>query len=522
MLFFSWSTLAQRHLVIVEGDQRSHQAFEDTLTLRMALEELAWDLVIEGHIFMSWDTLSTPNDSLMVSLLPGTRYDFEQPPPSKTGRQKMLRPFLNDGYPFASVVMDSIALKEGLVTAGYRVDPGPEIVFDSVSLRREIRLSNSYLYKTLGFRLGEPYSERVFQATSSRLQRLQQVEVVSPPDVGFESGKATIFLDLKDRKSDSFEGILGLLNDQNAGTTVTGYLKLYLNNLFSSGKELHIDWNRFAAQSQDLDLSYVHPYLLGSDLQLSAGLKILRQDSAFTNRDLRLGFDFPLSKDWYLGVGFARHVGDLLGEEPDVRQGFDYTNNGYGAQMRWKDDLARMTQYRSYLGATAAAEVGDKRIRRNASVAPEAYDTLELRSTNYQLDLELAGQWTFAKQSALYGHLQVGTVQGTQILRNEYYRVGGLRSFRGFNENQFFAQTLVKLQSEYRLYYDRQSYLLAIVDLGYIAQEVGSNFLGGYGLGIAIDTQAGNFQLIFALGNSEDTAPDVRNIKAHFGYSVIF
>ncbi len=514
--------LGQQVLVIEDGGRQVVRGKWDSLAVQSALQQQLWEHLLDGYVFAAWDTLAQSSDSLVVRLHKGTRYAMEQAPLNKRARKKMLQPFIDRGYPFATVVLDSVATKGDTLAVNYRVDRGPEIVFDSISLRNPVKLTDAFLYRTLDFQVGDPYSEKVFANSRVRIGRLKQVEMMADPDVAFESGLATVFLNLKDRKSDSFEGILGLLNDQNQGATLTGYLNLHLNNLFGSGKELHIDWNRFAAESQDLDLSYVHPYLLRSEFELRAALAIFKQDSSFVKRDFAIGMQFPIGSDLLLGASFGQHVSDLLGDEPNINQGLDYTNTAYKAAARWKADPEALDGYRDALGMSASIEIGDKQIRENAQVPTEVYDTLQLRSTNYQLDFVVSGQWTFGKKSALFGRALAGSVEGPEVLRNEYYRVGGLRSFRGYNENEIFARWMAVVQSEYRLYFEERSYLLALIDLGMVDSMDGSDFIRGYGAGLSIETEAGDFQLIFALGDSEEIPADIRNVKAHFGYSITF
>ncbi|MDW3196321.1 MAG: hypothetical protein R8G66_28365 [Cytophagales bacterium] len=490
------------------------------------IREILLQYIKDGYPFATFDTTRTIQDTLSLTLYKGSAYQWQFPEPWTT---QSFEPYLaklgNEGYPFATVAFDSLAIDGAEVVAIPRLLTGPKIVFDTLSLSGTDKVSVRYVHALLGFKPGDLYQERKYESITQRLNVQSLVKLSEPPDVGFSNGKAIVYLKTKSIKSDQVEGIFGFLPKAEGGSTVTGYLKLDLNNLFQSGKSLFLDWNRFSPESQSLDLRYGHPFLLGSRVSVAFNLSILRQDSLFIKRRFGLDLQVPIASSLQVGLRLQTSASDIQASEPDISNGLDYRLTEYRPFLRW-GNIREVAAYGRTFGLDFSVGVADKKFRRNTLFPEAIYDTLQFRTTNVQVDFMSQFQLPVFKQGAVYSKFEIVLLQGNQLVRNEFYRVGGLRSLRGFNENDFFVSGLFKWQFEYRQYVAQQSYLLAFYDVAAIDQFDSSFkeaiFLNAFGGGIALDTNNGNFRLIFALGSSKASPIDFRNTKIHFGYSIRF
>ena len=490
------------------------------------IRDVLLQYIRDGYPFATFDTISAHQDTMVLALYKGTRFDwkFKEPWTLRTF-DRYLNELGNEGYPFAAVTFDSLQIFGDEIQVIPRLVTGPKIVFDTLSNSGSQKLSVNYLHALLGFRPGDLYQEKKYQAISERLAFQSLVQLSEPPDVGFSNGKAIVYLKTREFKSDQVEGIFGFLPKAGGGSTVTGYLKLDLNNLFQSGKTLFLDWNRFSPESQSLDLRYGHSFLLGSRISVGLDLSILRQDSLFTKRRFGLDLQVPVSASVQLGLRLHTAASGIQANEPEISNGLDYRLTEYRPFIQI-GTTREIIDFGRFAGLKISAGLADKKFRRN-SLFPEAvYDTLKFRTTNLQVDLMAQAQRPVTKRGVVYSKVGFGLLEGDQIVRNEFYRIGGLRSLRGFNENDFFASGFAKWQIEYRQYFAQQSYLMAFYDLA-LLDQFDSNFnkamwLNAFGGGMALDTGNGNFRLIFALGSSEETPLDIRNTKIHFGYSISF
>ena len=80
------------------------------------------------------------------------------------------------------------------------------------------------------------------------------------PEIQFDDSLFKIHLNVIDKPSNSFNGVVGFLPNENqpGKVLVTGIIYLGLNNLFNSGKQFEFDWNKLNLETQELKISYLH------------------------------------------------------------------------------------------------------------------------------------------------------------------------------------------------------------------------------------------------------------------------
>ena len=158
----------------------------------------------------------------------------------------------NNGYPFAAIRLDSISITLSDVEAGLNYRSGPMIVFDSLFLTGYDKVKTKYLMTHLGIYNGKPYEEKLIKEISNKIKLLSFIDLSENPEINISDGKCDIYLDLVQNKVSMLDGILGVLPNQKNGESllITGQLNLDLKNLFSSGKRLAIEWQRYDSNSQ--------------------------------------------------------------------------------------------------------------------------------------------------------------------------------------------------------------------------------------------------------------------------------
>ena len=101
------------------------------------------------------------------------------------------------------------------------------------------------------------------------------------------------------------------------------------------------------------------------------------------------------------------------------------------------------------------------------------------------------------------------------------FRLGGLNTIRGFNENQFFASNYILSNVELRIILESRSYLFLFSDQSYLVFDNGATRISdlpiGFGLGLQLGTKSGDFRFAYALGRSKDSSVNFNQSKIHFG-----
>ena len=101
------------------------------------------------------------------------------------------------------------------------------------------------------------------------------------------------------------------------------------------------------------------------------------------------------------------------------------------------------------------------------------------------------------------------------------FRLGGLTTIRGFNEESIYASQYGIGTVEYRYLYEKNANIRIFSDLGLIKNQSYSsdfNFYVGFGIGASLETKAGIFNIDYAMGKQENQILQLSDAKVHIGY----
>ena len=114
-----------------------------------------------------------------------------------------------------------------------------------------------------------------------------------------------------------------------------------------------------------------------------------------------------------------------------------------------------------------------------------------------------------------------------RLFTNDLFRLGGLNSLRGFNENQFYTSSYAVATAEFRQFVGADSYVFLFADQAYTRFDAtdapgGPDQPTGLGAGLSFRTAAGLFQFVYSVGRSNEQAFELRTSKIHFGLTSRF
>jgi hemolysin activation/secretion protein len=118
-----------------------------------------------------------------------------------------------------------------------------------------------------------------------------------------------------------------------------------------------------------------------------------------------------------------------------------------------------------------------------------------------------------------------GFIQNENLLLNDLFRLGGLKTIRGFNENFFFARSFGYLSMEQRLFFGENSFLMVFVDAGILENPYFASSIDrpiSFGAGLNLETGSGLFLFIYGVGRSNLQPLEFSYSRIHFGYLARF
>ncbi len=447
--------------------------------------------------------------------------------------EKIISFYENNGYPFVSVKLDSVETQEGSLSGVLNVEKNKLFKIDSITLMGNAKVNRAFLHRYLGVKENMPYNEELLRSISQKIKQLpfvfeKQTQLVRLTN---KSNKLILFLDKKN--ASQFDGIIGFLPDATTKKTViTGDVKLkVVNGIFRNGETFDLEWRRLQTQTQDFKGRVIYPYLFGTPVGTDYSLKIYRRDTSFIDINNNIGLQYYFKGLNNFKIFYKQRNTNLISTNglqfvttlPDYA---DITTQSYGAGVTFEKLDYRFNPHKG-IAVNLTGQTGNRSIKRNAKVNEVAYQNLLLRSTQYQFEGDVNLFIQLYRNNVLRLGVQGASVFGNStIFKNELFRMGGLRTLRGFDEESIFASSYVIPTLEYRFLFSQNSNLLLFTEGAWYENTSNGLYISdmpmSVGAGINFETKAGILTLNYALGNQFNNGFDLRSGKIHFGLTALF
>lgn len=441
-------------------------------------------------------------------------------------QESLIRYCENNGYPFASVRLDSIEIQGAELSAVLKLSKNQLSKIDSIIVQGNAKIANVYLYNYLGIKPGGLYNESQLRKVNIRIAELPFLKSIRSANVTFTERYNKLYLYLDKKRASQFDGIVGILPDNVTGKVLfTGDVHLNLQNGLGRGELIDMNWRRLETQTQDLKMRLVYPFLLKSPLGIDYNFKLYKKDTTFLEVNQNIGLQYLLIGGNYFKIFYNNKVSSLLSTKglelattlPSV---IDMNTNLYGIGLKFERLDYRLNPRKGFY-TIVNASTGTKAIRKNAKLNPVAYNGLKLHSSLYTADFEGNLYIPFFSRMTLKLATQAAFLQGEINFQNELFRIGGLKSLRGFDEESIFASSFSIFKVECRYLLEQNSYMYIFGDGAWYENNNVSSYVHdtpyGFGAGISFQTKAGIFSINYALGSQFNNPIQLRSGKIHFG-----
>ncbi len=464
--------------------------------------------------------------------------------------ERLLNYAENNGYPFARVWLDSLAVKNGEISAALMMKTGSVFVLDSIYTEGSAKINLRFLENYLDFRKNAVFSREKVLKVSKRLAELPYLTEKKRPTVSFiEIGTARLKLFLENKKASQWDFLVGV----QPTTTVDGVNKFLITfngkadfqNVLGRGERLFLNFENVRPESPRLNVKVTYPFILNLPFGFDGAFDLYKRDSTYIETRTNLGGQYMLGGADYVKVFWQNYDANnlvinklqVIGAKK-LPPTLDVTTNMFGLELQRQTLDYRFNPRRGLLGVLRGS-AGIRQVRPNNDILTlndsnnpkfdfsKLYDTVTLRSFQYRIDVKTDVFLPILKRATL----KIGVTSGilltpSPISQNEQYRLGGSRLMRGFDEESLFATRYVVGTLEYRLLIGRNSYLYTFGDAGYIQNFTQTTRVSdtpiGFGAGITFETKVGLFGVSLAVGKQGANPLDFRNVKTHFGYVSLF
>ncbi len=383
---------------------------------------------------------------------------------------------------------------------------------DSIIIKGYEKFPRSYIKYASGIKKGTLFNRTKIDKANNAIKALPFASNIKSPEILFKDKKTSLYLYLEKQKSNNFDGIIGFsTNETTNKIDFNGYLDLQLINNLNYGESFILKYKADGEEQKTFSVHTTLPYLFKSPAGLNLGLTIFKQAENFSTTSQLAGVQYQLNANSILSLNYLSTNSTVLTDEENTPldiEGFKKNEISLGSKWNYfqADELFPIK-------STLELTVG--------------YGTKKTDLINEkQLRLELNASYiiNLNNQNSIYLANRSGLLNSDTYLSNELYRIGGINSIRGFNENAIEVSLYSLLITEYRYRLNNSLYLNSIVDLGHLENKItkNTNSLYSFGVGTGFFTKTGLLKFSLVNGKAEGQKFTLSNLKIHLSLTNTF
>ncbi len=549
----------------IRGMSNASIQVKDSLEVYTHLKDILGDLREEGYLAASIDSLSFDSLGAEAWAYSGPRFEWgilsldslERKTLKKAGvhqrafsgkpvkyqklaaaQERIIQWYENNGYPFAGIYINNISFSESdqssdqnqpqILSGELWVEPNSFYRIDTIHIKGEARLERNYFERLTGLESGDVYREERISKISDRIRETPFLEEIKPAELEFFEGVADIYTYIQKSQANQFNGIIGVFpnHEQTGKLFVTGDLHLYLVNSFGKGESFRFAWKALQPLTQELDVSIAWPYVFKSTVGLGFDFSLLKQDTSWLSVNPVLDLKFFLGGNNYFNIFYDFFSSSLIStaglENASTLPSYaDVTSSLYGLGIEYRN-LDYLYNPRKGWDIQGRLGIGSRKIHKNPGLPESVYESVDLVSTKVKGQAGIRFFQPLGNRFSLYLGNRTGYLLTRNIFENELFRLGGIHSLRGVDENSIFASLYSLGTIETRFIFERNSNFFLFLDGGYYEKDLEENFQAdfpfGFGAGVNLSTRAGIFSLVYAIGKQFDNPVNIGEAKIHIGY----
>lgn len=426
------------------------------------------------------------------------------------------------GYTFASVNVENIEQYSDNGTEKLRVkiriDENEKIKIDNIVIEGNTSTRRDVIVREITLDEGNTITKENLLDIRKRLENLGYFESVDEPKILKYKRSTVLQIRVKEGNTNTFDGILGYVpptQNEESGY-FTGLVNLSIRNLFGTGRKVEARFQKEIKTTQELELRYLEPWLLGYPLNINLGFLQRIEDSLYIKRELGMKAEAMITKKFSVSLlfNYERVIPTVTTTLQSI---FDSRLLASGVELKFDSRDYVYNPYSGILYRTSYS-VGQKKIYNTAS-----FPGLDIPGdfTVQKGAVDLDFYYTFFKRQSSLISLHGVEIRSPRFETADLYRFGGIQSVRGYRDGQFLASRCAWSNIEVRYSLARRTFVFGFYDFGYylkpeddiskIAKQEG--FIFGYGLGIRLETALGMFGVSYALGRGDS----ILEGKIHFG-----
>jgi hemolysin activation/secretion protein len=390
-----------------------------------------------------------------------------------------------------------------------------------------------------------PFNQKLLNQFDYKINSLPFAQSSLPTAIYFYGNKAKPYLVLNPVKASTFDGIIGFApkSSINNQLVLTGDFKLKLCNLWGTGLQLETVFKSYLVGSKELEINTEIPYIQKIKLGLNYAFKLLKFDSLYLELNHEFAYRFIDRKAVQLNIVYSNNQFKLINADTNwvrlyktIPKINDALSNQIGLDFTYRK--INHIQYPSKgIILQLRANINERQIVKNSSIeavqfldnngqTKTVYSNKNLTSYQFHFFADLNYYLPINKLFIVKCQLNSALIQANQLLQQEQFRIGGLKTLKGFDEQSLFTNKYILANIEWRYLLPQNSSFILFYNQAWMNNQLSTSnansIANGFGAGMQINTSNGQLSIYYALGKINNAEFNFNAAKIHFGYNQLF
>ncbi len=437
--------------------------------------------------------------------------------------QKTEENLLNQGFPFASVRLDSIRFFNENLYAHLRIEKSKKITWGEIIIKGNCKINTQLIQAFIQIYSGEIYQEEQLKIISDQLKQISFLTENRPYELLFHENRVDLYLYLNSKPVSLITGVLGIQPNTKGSSTsyaLTGDIRMKLVNILKKAENFDLQWKNLQANTQSLKTNISFPTIFKSPFGIEGQFQLYKKDTTFLELKSSIGVQYLLKNGNTLKLFYRNYQSSLLSggqTNSTLLQLANINTNYYGLSISKQtiDYLPCPTK-----GFTLQIEgaIGIRN-RQDSSLHTSS------KTSTGKIEYSFNNYFSVSKRHIIKISNVIEALLAPTFTRNELLRFGGMATQRGFKEEELRATSRALLSLEYRFLLEQNSFLFLFYDQSWYENKLAVTKHDnpyGFGGGLTFGTQLGLFSISYALGKQLNNPILFSNGNIHFGYISYF
>lgn len=414
------------------------------------------------------------------------------------------------GYPLAKLKLSNQKHNKDILYSDLTINLNKKRSFDEIITLGYLNFPKNIKQSLIRKLRKQKLNKKNIEILNNELNELTFANQIKYPEILFTKDSTKIYTYLEKAKPNKFEGFIGFANDKENKPTLNGYLDLNLQNTFNSAEKINLYWKNDGNKQTTFNFSTEFPYIFKTSIGIKSSLRIFKQDSIFQNTqsELQLGYYFNVNKKILFGLQNTTSTNTQTTSNNSIES---YKSKFYTLSYEYTKPNKNSFLIKNNTEIRIKTGLGERMNKQKTT-------------KQFFCEFNLEQNITLNTKSKLFLKTQTFYLNSNNYISNELYRFGGINSIRGFRENSLQANILTSIITEYRHILNQSLYIHSIIDYGYFEDSTikTKNNLFSFGCGLALLTNNGVFNLVYANGSTKNQTIKLSNSIIHISFKTNF